>query len=64
MMERVFSLAEERVLEAVRRRREAIAELAREGAGEVRVEGDQVIVRATGLRRRWLESSALRSLGL
>lgn len=66
MMERVFSLAELRVLEGIMRRMEAIEELAREMLPDAEVvwKEDRVVVRAKDLRRRWLESSTLRSIGL
>ena len=66
MMRLEFSLAEERVLEGIRRRMEAIEEMMRETLpdAEVAWDVDRFVVRAKDLRRRWLESSTLRSIGL
>lgn len=65
MMRLEFSLAEERVLEGIRRRMEAIEEMMRETLpdAEVAWDVDRFVVRAKDLRRRWLESSTLRSIG-
>ena len=63
MMERLFSLVEPRVHEAVRRRLEAMAEVFGEAGTEVQDEGGRIVARAKGLRRRWLESSILRGAG-
>ncbi len=66
MFEQMVRRVEAGAAEAVRLRTAAVAEAFREAVpgGLVTIAGDSVVVRARGLVRRWLESAALRAIGV